>query len=1132
MKTVLKIFLLLIFLSGYQQATTAQSSPKITLPQLQKRYNSVRAWGNGYIVEANNFFAFINRDGIMTLPFEYTSMKPLLHDRMEVSSPKSYDLVNEDGVIVYHFSENPIQLKDSLKRKFYTYSYSTRIIFDDSGRQLKRIDTNNLEKKMTRIYVYKNNKIYFGLEDMDGDTILPLDFNAVAIGKTLYGGIRNDTLYVGQLGKGLLFKSQSFHSVKILRNDMIFVGKWGAWALMGRDGKLLTKFDYGNIQELQYPYSINPQNSSRNNQLPDVFQGFALFGHQPKGLLDENGVEILPAEFDDIYMNTNGWFIVRKVIASKASLLDSNLTPILERGAFAMRFINNRYVKIINYGNDSASYFDMKLRKITSKTTPEIPEKEKPYVVNPLRMPEIPSNKKDTFYLNNGLTTLHKKDGFWGVTSITGDTLVPFINDTASRDKNNSFYFVGKQGRFKILNQEGQLLNMPELTVLPQEIITDSVRFLNIGTSNNLKLPKLGIQNTRTKNIDHNNYYRQTSPFIILKEKNGSQPAGIYNRNFKLLSKGREYQDKNISPNAGFLAISDSIGEKIAVIDTNGKIVIPFINKPKMIVLREKGVIILNDTGRSDILYSFSLKGNKAFTIRIPDKKKYAWIYGYRTSSSHGGYSRQEQVPVDETILFGGDIEGYFNPNGTAVFVKGFSNVYSKSKDLGIAKQTFGGSIIIEKNTGKKYMPELYDSIQSADDHYVYLFKKGKMGLYNFTTKKILPPIYDELGSVRSLENRFLNVKVNDISYFINEDGRPIKPAWNVPWLSYKSQMSYQGIKGIPAEHQGKKYKLYVTAGDTLIAIPDSDLPEEIIPGEKYMDGTLQGRKGALVGVFRLSKKDWIIPPLYKKINKESDYFFALSDSETTVFNNDGVLAFKLKGSYPNPKPVYNKTHWYMGDWHPAVPVVSNNGKIIVPDTFKYAVLMELKAPNYYEARTYNDKYSIFDTNGKQMLPAIFDGFSDSWMFDGYLTAYKDDKIALISPQMKQLTLAIYKDIFMASRGPALNHDGEIETDHLFGEDKNQFYFLCAREEDKGFGILDKNGQELIPTIYDSIRQIYNHSIVIAKKKGKWGLINLKNKTIAPFIYDSIGKFNGDEAKFIRGDKYGILRKNGKEFIK
>ena len=71
------------------------------------------------------------------------------------------------------------------------------------------------------------------------------------------------------------------------------------------------------------------------------------------------------------------------------------------------------------------------------------------------------------------------------------------------------------------------------------------------------------------------------------------------------------------------------------------------------------------------------------------------------------------------------------------------------------------------------------------------------------------------------------------------------------------------------------------------------------------MDGTLQGRKGALVGVFRLSKKDWIIPPLYKKINKESDYFFALSDSETTVFNNDGVLAFKLKGSYPNPKPVY-----------------------------------------------------------------------------------------------------------------------------------------------------------------------------------------------------------------------------------
>ncbi len=63
---------------------------------------------------------------------------------------------------------------------------------------------------------------------------------------------------------------------------------------------------------------------------------------------------------------------------------------------------------------------------------------------------------------------------------------------------------------------------------------------------------------------------------------------------------------------------------------------------------------------------------------------------------------------------------------------------------------------------------------------------------------------------------------------------------------------------------------------------------------------------------------------------------------------------------------------------------------------------------------------------------------------------------------------------------------------------------MIAEGKPEKFGLLDRNGNTVIPCIYDWIYPALSGENILVKKGKRWGLINLKNEPVTRFIYDTI----------------------------
>lgn len=80
------------------------------------------------------------------------------------------------------------------------------------------------------------------------------------------------------------------------------------------------------------------------------------------------------------------------------------------------------------------------------------------------------------------------------------------------------------------------------------------------------------------------------------------------------------------------------------------------------------------------------------------------------------------------------------------------------------------------------------------------------------------------------------------------------------------------------------------------------------------------------------------------------------------------------------------------------------------------------------------------------------------------------------------------------------------------------------------WGMISKNGDKLIPAIYDHLAEGDNGIICVAKD-GKYGFINEKNETIIPFIYEEAREFENGYASICEDGKWGCINEQGKIVI-
>lgn len=80
------------------------------------------------------------------------------------------------------------------------------------------------------------------------------------------------------------------------------------------------------------------------------------------------------------------------------------------------------------------------------------------------------------------------------------------------------------------------------------------------------------------------------------------------------------------------------------------------------------------------------------------------------------------------------------------------------------------------------------------------------------------------------------------------------------------------------------------------------------------------------------------------------------------------------------------------------------------------------------------------------------------------------------------------------------------------------------------WGFITKSNQILIPIVYDLISD-FIENLCAVKKDNKWGFIDLLNQVVIPFIYDGCTDFKSGLASVVKDNKWGIINKKNELII-
>ncbi|RDI56837.1 WG repeat-containing protein [Flavobacterium glaciei] len=160
------------------------------------------------------------------------------------------------------------------------------------------------------------------------------------------------------------------------------------------------------------------------------------------------------------------------------------------------------------------------------------------------------------------------------------------------------------------------------------------------------------------------------------------------------------------------------------------------------------------------------------------------------------------------------------------------------------------------------------------------------------------------------------------------------------------------------------------------------------------------------------------------------------------------------------------------------------NGKIIIP--VKYKNVSSTENDDFYITENENNLNGIYDYNGKNIILEEYKFFA----VDGYkIFATKHNKAQIIDLQNSKNNIDLDEKIELIE---TLRH-------HAMGEN----IFQIIKKGNK-FGIINSKNETIIPIIYDEIKSSQNWRYFIIKQNNKIGLINVNGTLTKEPIYDSI----------------------------
>jgi hypothetical protein len=402
-------------------------------------------------------------------------------------------------------------------------------------------------------------------------------------------------------------------------------------------------------------------------------------------------------------------------------------------------------------------------------------------------------------------------------------------------------------------------------------------------------------------------------------------------------------------------------------------------------------------------------------------------------------------------------------------------------KDRFILKVKSGNSIgktaLIDEK-GKELIPLDNFKFRTWEnkDRLIYT-KQGKECVYDFNGKQMIPLSEKiEFGS----ENRFF-VKINGSWFIYDFDGKKVSDRAFTTDLRFYKGRTYIST----GERSGE---IIDNNGKTITTISDHNVDNiNAFPFLVTLDIT-RNRYGIID-----EKEKVITDEIYEQAFVGREYIYLTKDDRVSIFSKKEGKIYDLDYQYVNP--LFNGLFKTSQDQNnPKAAVVRLSGEVIFPKEYDRVEGLTIAGEKYIYLRK-DDEETIVDQNLKNILK---EEYEIEKIFPNTIILNKDNIYYKFSPKDGQYT--------------ELKGLKEIKQQEMYP-------MIVGKNIDNFYGVLNENGKEVIPFIYDDIITFSGANEFVIKKDNKFGISNHKNEPLAEVVFD----------KYIQ-EKKGIKLMKGKDF--
>ncbi|WP_294234645.1 WG repeat-containing protein [uncultured Chryseobacterium sp.] len=425
---------------------------------------------------------------------------------------------------------------------------------------------------------------------------------------------------------------------------------------------------------------------------------------------------------------------------------------------------------------------------------------------------------------------------------------------------------------------------------------------------------------------------------------------------------------------------------------------------------------------------------------------------------------------------------GIVDSLGTITFEYPFkSEILLLWKDRFVLKAKSGksnGKTAVINAQGKEIIPMDLFKFRTWEnkDRLIYT-RQGRDCVYDFNGNQIIP--FSE-KIVFGSENRFF-VKNNEVWTIYDFNGKKVSDREFSDDLRFYKGRTYL-TKG------EKSGEVIDNNGNTLSMISNHNVDN--INAFPYLI-TLDASKERY-GIID-EKENVIADEIYEQAFVGREYIYLTKDDKVSIFSKKEGKLYNLDYHYVNP--LFNGLFKTSQDQkNPKTAVVRLDGEVVFPKEYDRVEGLTISGDKYLYLRK-EEEEEILDKDLKNILNS--DEYGIEKIFPNTLILNRNDNYYIFTPKTGHYReLKDLKEIRESELYPA-----------LVGKNTGNFY-----------GMMDENGNEIVPFVYDDITTFLGANEFIVKKDNKFGVTNHKNEPLTEVKYD----------KFIH-DKKGIRLTKGKE---